>query len=54
MSVFARTYDQQPGVDAQLTLGADITAQAPPGVTAARGLTRKIAEVPGCLGDHPA
>ncbi|MBS1888092.1 MAG: ABC transporter permease [Actinobacteria bacterium] len=47
MGVFARTYDQQAGVDAQLTLGADVTAQAPPGVVAAKGLTGKIAAVPG-------
>ncbi|MBS0548572.1 MAG: ABC transporter permease [Proteobacteria bacterium] len=53
MGVFAQTYDQQAAVDAQLTLGADITAQAPPGVTAAKGLTRKIAEVPGVSATSP-
>jgi putative ABC transport system permease protein len=30
MSVFATTYNQQAAIDAQLTLGADITATAPP------------------------
>lgn len=53
MGVFAQTYDQQAGVDAQLTLGADITAQAPPGVTASKGLTQKIAEVPGVSATSP-
>ncbi len=47
LGVFTATYNQQAGVDAQLTLGADITATAPPGVTAREGLTRKIAAVPG-------
>jgi putative ABC transport system permease protein len=47
LGVFAATYDQQAGVDAQLTLGADVTATAPPGVTAKRGLARKIEAVPG-------
>ena len=37
MGVFAATYDQQAAVDAQLTLGADVVATAPPGVTARRG-----------------
>jgi len=30
LGIFAATYDQQAGVDAQLTLGADVTATAPP------------------------
>jgi putative ABC transport system permease protein len=47
LGVFAATYDQQAGVDAQLTLGADVTATAPPGVTAKRGLAARIARVPG-------
>jgi putative ABC transport system permease protein len=47
LGVFAATYDQQAAVDAQLTLGADVTATAPPGVTAKRNLPAKIARVPG-------
>ena len=47
LGVFAATYNQQAGVDAQLTLGADITATAPPGVTAKAGLAQRIASVPG-------
>ncbi|HEX3608507.1 MAG TPA: ABC transporter permease [Solirubrobacterales bacterium] len=47
LGVFAATYDQQAGVDAQLTLGADVTATAPPGVTTRRGLAARIARVPG-------
>jgi putative ABC transport system permease protein len=47
LGVFAATYNQQAGVDAQLTLGADITATAPPGVTARKGLAERIENVPG-------
>jgi putative ABC transport system permease protein len=47
LGVFAATYDQQAGVDAQLTLGADVTASAAPGVIAKRDLAAKIARVPG-------
>ncbi|MFN8164058.1 MAG: ABC transporter permease [Solirubrobacterales bacterium] len=47
LGVFAATYDQQAGVDAQLTLGADVTATAPPGVSAKKDLAAKIAQVPG-------
>jgi putative ABC transport system permease protein len=47
LGVFAATYNQQAGVDAQLTLGADITATAPPGVTAKEGLAERIEAVPG-------
>jgi putative ABC transport system permease protein len=47
LGIFAATYNQQAGVDAQLTLGADITATAPPGVTARKGLADRIERVPG-------
>jgi putative ABC transport system permease protein len=47
LGIFTATYDQQANVDAELTLGADVTAAAPPAVTAARGLQRRIASVPG-------
>jgi putative ABC transport system permease protein len=49
LGVFAATYNQQAGVDAQLTLGADITATAPPGVTARKGLADRIERVPGVV-----
>jgi putative ABC transport system permease protein len=47
LGIFSATYDQQANVDAQLTLGADVTAIAPPGVATGHGLERKIASVPG-------
>lgn len=47
LSVFTATYNQQATVDAQLTLGADVTATSPPGVTAHRNLAAKVAAVPG-------
>ena len=47
LGIFAATYNQQVKVDAQLTLGADVTATAPPGVAAKHNLTRQIAAVPG-------
>ncbi len=50
LGVFTATYDQQSAVDAQLTLGADITATAPPGVALKTGLANKIAGVPGVAG----
>jgi putative ABC transport system permease protein len=48
--VFTATYDQQSTVDAQLTLGADIIATAPPGIAAKDGLAAKLARVPGVAG----
>ncbi|MFN8215084.1 MAG: ABC transporter permease [Solirubrobacterales bacterium] len=53
LGVFSATYDQQAGVDAQLTLGADVTATAPPGVAAQKGLAMKIAEVQGVSATSP-
>jgi putative ABC transport system permease protein len=50
LGIFAATYDQQVKVDAQLTLGADVTATAPPGVAARRDLAGRIAAVPGVTG----
>jgi putative ABC transport system permease protein len=47
LGVFAATYDQQAGVDAQLTLGADVTATVAPGVAAKKDLAAKVARVPG-------
>jgi putative ABC transport system permease protein len=50
LGVFVATYDQQARVDAQLTLGADVVASAPPGAIRAHGLERKVAHVPGVAG----
>ena len=47
LGLFTATYDQQSRVDAQLTLGADVVATAPPGAIASKGLAAKIAAVPG-------
>jgi putative ABC transport system permease protein len=47
LGIFSATYNQQVKADAQLTLGADVTATAPPGVAAQRSLTRQIAAVGG-------
>ena len=40
LGIFTATYDQQARVDAQLTLGADVVAAAPPGVIAEQGPRR--------------
>ncbi|HWX45878.1 MAG TPA: ABC transporter permease [Solirubrobacteraceae bacterium] len=47
LGIFSATYNQQVKVDAQLTLGADVTATAAPGVASQRNLARRIAAVPG-------
>jgi len=47
LALFTATYDQQARVDAQLTLGADVVATAPPGAIAHAGLERRISRVPG-------
>ncbi len=51
LGVFTATYDAQARVDAQLTLGADVTATAPPGAIAGKGLQATIGSVPGVAGD---
>ncbi|MGZ4200788.1 MAG: FtsX-like permease family protein [Thermoleophilaceae bacterium] len=50
LGIFTATYDQQANVDAQLTLGGDVTVNAPPGVASARRLPARIAAVPGVNG----
>src|SRR5205085_9881270 len=45
LGIFAATYDQQAKVDANLTLGADVVATAPPGVAAGHNLESKVAHV---------
>jgi putative ABC transport system permease protein len=50
LGLFAATYDQQARVDAQLTLGADVVVNAPPGTIARHELARRIAGVKGVTG----
>ncbi|HEY0631760.1 MAG TPA: ABC transporter permease [Thermoleophilaceae bacterium] len=47
VGIFSATYNQQANVDAQLTLGADVTAAAAPGVAQRENLAGKVAGVPG-------
>ena len=47
LGLFTATYDQQARIDAQLTLGADVVATAPPAAIAGKRLAAKIAAVPG-------
>jgi putative ABC transport system permease protein len=47
LGIFTATYDQQVTADAQLTLGGDVTLNAPPGVIQRSGLATKVASVPG-------
>jgi putative ABC transport system permease protein len=49
LGIFSATYDQQAKVDAQLTLGADVTATAAPGVAAQHDLARRIASLAGIV-----
>jgi len=50
LGIFTATYDQEANVDAQLSLGADVTAAAPPGVTAGHNLQAKIGALRGVQG----
>ena len=50
LGIFTATYDQQARVDAQLTLGADVVATAPPGAVANHQLAQRIARLPGVGG----
>jgi putative ABC transport system permease protein len=47
LGVFTATYDQQANVDAQLTIGGDVTVNAPPSTVARHGLMSKVAAVSG-------
>jgi putative ABC transport system permease protein len=47
VGIFSATYNQQAAVDAQLTLGADVTATAAPGVATTHNLAATVAAVPG-------
>jgi len=50
LGIFTATYDRQARVDAQLTLGADVVATAPPGAVATHRLGQRIARLPGVGG----
>ena len=50
LGVFTATYDQQARVDAQLTLGADVVASAPPGAVTKHSLLSRVAHVSGVRG----
>jgi putative ABC transport system permease protein len=50
LGIFVATYDQQARVDAQLTLGADVVATAPPGAVAQHALVPRIAALAGTAG----
>ena len=53
LGIFTATYNQQAKVDAQLTLGADVTVTAPPGAAGSTALPAKVAAVPGVTGTTP-
>jgi putative ABC transport system permease protein len=53
LGIFTATYNQQATVDAQLTIGGDVTVNAAPGVASSRNLPAKIAAVPGVQGATP-
>jgi putative ABC transport system permease protein len=50
LSLFTATYEQQARLDAQLTLGADVTVNAPAGAIATRDLLPRIVALPGVAG----
>jgi putative ABC transport system permease protein len=49
VGIFSATYNQQANVDAQLTIGADVTAAS----TSQQGLAAKVAAVPGVKATTP-
>jgi putative ABC transport system permease protein len=53
LAIFSATYDQQARVDAQLTLGADVTVSAPPDALVKHHLPAKVAAVPGVTATTP-
>jgi putative ABC transport system permease protein len=50
LGLFTATYDQQARVDAQLTIGADVVATAPPGAIRRHALEQRIGKLPGVAG----
>jgi len=53
LAIFSTTYDQQAQVDAELTLGADVTVAAPPGTATKANLPAKVAAVSGVSATTP-
>ena len=53
LGIFTATYDQQARIDAQLTLGADVVATAPPGAVANKHLAQRVATVRGVTSVSP-
>src|SRR5207244_2653956 len=53
LGLFSATYDKQSKVDANLTLGADVVVQAPPGLATSRDLPHKVAHVHGVSATTP-
>src|SRR5207244_10732077 len=50
LGLFAATYDQQARVDAELTLGADVVATAPPGAIRKQAIEQRVAPLPAVPG----
>src|SRR5207244_4015959 len=50
LALFSATYDEQARVDAQLTLGADVVVDAPPGAVRVHRLDRRLARLRGVAG----
>src|SRR5438132_10136975 len=57
LAIFTATYDQQARIDAELTLGADVVATAPPGAVTQHRLVRRLSGLPAVAAasavDHP-
>jgi putative ABC transport system permease protein len=53
LGLFTATYDQQARVDAQLTIGADVVATAPPAAVTNDRLVSRIATIRGVAGVTP-
>jgi len=50
LGIFTATYDQQARVDAQLTLGADVVAAAPPGAITRNAVVKRVSHLQGADG----
>jgi putative ABC transport system permease protein len=53
LGIFSATYSRQARVDAELTLGADVVVQAPPGVVTKKSLLPQIQHIPGVAAATP-
>src|SRR5207248_6515252 len=50
LGLFSATYDHQARLDAQLTLGADVVATAPPGAIRRQAIEQRVAQLPAVAG----